>query len=45
MGEEINLYPSLDNNVILYPGQRIDRHGDIPVADPLKNDIDLVWLI
>lgn len=40
----MNMYPPLEGNVILYPGQRIDneRASHIQVTGEMKTDMDIV---
>lgn len=38
----MNMYTSLDSNVILYPGQRLERHTALPVSEEMKSGMDIV---
>lgn len=44
MGEEMNMYPPLEGNVMLYPDQRLDNDRTTHLADSegLKNDMEMV---
>lgn len=47
MGEEMNMYPPLEGNVMLYPDQRLDNDRTTHLADSegLKNDMEMVIML